>query len=608
MKKGTAYLRKSTFGKDENGCERQEGSFDRQKLLVMDYAKQHGIEIVRWYEEPVSGKSIRKRSVFLQMMKDAESLSRPFEVIIFGEYDRFMRDVKEAMRYEVLLDDLGIEIHFTNLKNDGSPADEIYKSLARQMAADYSRDLARKVLQGMMRKAKLGSWLGGVAPYGYRKTKDANGCTWLVIYEPEAKVIRMIFDLSLKGAGHKRIAIDLNRQEIPSSEAARKRNSIHNKNPDGKWSGYTVRAILRNPVYKGVVRWNKRARVDCFDWKIQGQGTIEIGKLRTETACFRKNADRVVNRADLDFYIDRMKPVEEWIVIEAKAPQIVTSEVFDAVQERFRPYSSRKWRRINGTKYLMANALVCMDCGNRFFGHRYSKIIKTTGERVFHEFYRCSGDQKKGTHSSTTKNIMMKQEPINQIVINKILSRIQYLVRPERVKELLERKMIRFLGTKPDRLAQIEKELKTVTKEIDRMIQAYAKFETPLPEDKVNGLKSRQKALEAQRDGLVAAGHTTSAVNIKTEVDQFLERLQQAQTEIQLGSPQDRIRIREAFLVRGEVFWYNNRPEVQFLWRRLPKVAEGGYTAHLHSSTPPPYWGSFEGVQTGAIKKIAQKI
>ena len=156
MKNAAVYLRKSTSGKDENGCERQEGSFERQQFEILDYAKRHPANIVKRYEEPVSGKSIRKRSIFHQMVKDAQSSSCPFQMIIFGEYDRFMRDVKEAMRYEVLLDDLGIELHFTNLKNDGSPADEIYKSVARQMAADYSRDLARKVVQGMMRKARMG--------------------------------------------------------------------------------------------------------------------------------------------------------------------------------------------------------------------------------------------------------------------------------------------------------------------------------------------------------------------------------------------------------------------------------------------------------------------
>ena len=203
--KAVAYCRKSTSGFDENGVERQEGSIDRQRIAVEDYAKRKEIKIERWYEEPgVSGKSMRKRKVFLQMVKDAQA--GKFSAIIFGEYDRFMRDVKEAMRYEVLLDDLGIQLHFTNLSNDGSSGDEIYKSVARQMAAEYSRELARKVVQGMARKANMGSWNGGVPPFGYRTQKNGDGKVHLIVHETESQVVREMFGLSLKEWGHVRIA------------------------------------------------------------------------------------------------------------------------------------------------------------------------------------------------------------------------------------------------------------------------------------------------------------------------------------------------------------------------------------------------------------------
>jgi len=335
--KAAAYTRKSTSGTDVNGVERQEGSYLRQRSSIEDYAKRRGIEIIKWYEEPVSGKSIRKRKVFLQMVKDAKAPGRPFKAIIFGEYDRFMRDVKEAMRHEVELDDAGVEIHFTNLKNDGSMGDQIYKSIAREMAAEYSRELARKVVQGMVQKAKKGSWLGGTAPYGYRTEKDPSGTIRLIIDKKEARIVRQIFDLSLKGHGHKWIAVSLNNRSIPAGIVARCRASS-NRNPDGKWSGSTIRMMLRNTVYKGVFRWNKRARVDCFDWRLQDRGTIDIGKLRTQLDQFKNNGA---------YFIDREKPAAEWITQDSGVPAIVSAETFDEIQNRFLPYSSRKWRRPN---------------------------------------------------------------------------------------------------------------------------------------------------------------------------------------------------------------------------------------------------------------------
>ena len=176
----------------------------------------------------------------------------------------------------------------------------------------------------------------------------------------------------------------------------------------------------------------------------------------------------------------------------------------------------------------------------------------------------------------------MKQDAINQTVMDGILHRVQHLVRPDRVRELLERTINRYLDTEPDRLAKIERELTRVTKEINRMIIAHTKFEMDLPEDKVNELKSRQKTLEAQRDGLIASGYQKIASNIETEVDQFLEKLAAAQTVLEIGNAQDRIRLREAFLAKAEVFCYNKRLEVRLSWRRIPKLAEGSDTGHLH--------------------------
>lgn len=571
-----AYIRKSTVGREEDGVERQEGSFDRQKASIQDFARRQKIDIVCWYEEPVSGKSIRKRKKFLQMVKDAKNPSRLFDAIIFEDYSRFMRDIKEAKRYEVELDDVGIKLLFTDLKNDGSTAEEMYKGGIRAMAADYSRDLARKVVQGMLRKARMGCWLGGLPPFGYRKSKDANGCIWLVIYEPEAETVRIIFDLAFKGWGFRKIARWLNQHGIPSSETARKRNSLMNRNLDGRWSGEGVRHLLKNPVYKGVVRWNKRSRVDCFDWTHEGEGTVQIGKLRTENEQFWKSGDRFTQRSAHQFYIDRPKPKEEWVTVEGKAPQIIESEVFDAIQERFKVYSSDKWKRANNARALMTGALVCSICGgNRFHANQTSKIIKATGERVYYQFYRCSGDVRKGSHAGMKRSFFLKQSAVDGVVVDGLRKRINAVLRPERVVQLFEDKMRAFLGNKPNRLAEVEEEIKQIRTEQERMIYAYRKFETAIPEDKVNELKGRLKSIESQRDGLIAAGHDRIRQNLEKTVTRFLERVAEAKKGIELGDPQEKILIREAFLSKSEVIWSNeSRPELKFCWRKVPKFGD----------------------------------
>ena len=570
-----AYIRKSTSGKDDSGCERQEGSFDRQKASIEDFARHRDLKIIRWYEEPVSGKSIRKRKIFLQMVKDAKNPTRLFNAIIFEDFSRFMRDVKESKRYEVELDDAGIKLLFTNFQNDDSMAAEMYKGGVRAMSAEYSRELARKVLQGMIRQARKGCWLGGVAPFGYRTCKDAEGNTWLVIYEPEAITVRKIYDLSYKGWGHKKIARWLNEQGILASEAARKRNSTLNKNLDGKWSGDTVRHLLRNPVYKGVVRWNKRARVDCFDWTTEGKGTVEIKKLRTENEQFRKSGDRFDQRSQQKFFIDRAKAEKEWIKVEGKAPAIVAPETFDAVQERFKKYATDKCLKANTARSLMTGALICTVCGgNRYQAHRTTKIIKSTGERASYYFYRCSGDVRKASHVGLPNNLIIKQSAIDSVVEEGLHVRIQHLARPGKVTEMFEEKLRVFLGSNPNRLAEVETELKEVRAEQDRLIYAYGKFEQAIPEDKVQELKERLRSLETQRDDLIAAGHErTQREDVKLVARRFLKRIGEARKSVVMGDPQERIHIRQAFLPKAEVSWYNQKPKIQMFWRRFPEFA-----------------------------------
>lgn len=579
VKKAVAYIRKSTSGTGENGVERQEGSFDRQRAAIEDYAKRKEITITKWYEDEASGKTLRKREKFREMVRDAEA--GKFKMIIFGEYDRFMRNVHEAMRYEVLFEDLGVELNFTNLSNDGGEEDHIIKSVVRSMAARYSIDLATRCLQGMIQKAEKGSWLGGIPPYGYRSERCPDGRVELIIHEEEAKAVRMIFEYSLAGWGHKRIAAWLNDNGVPSSETARSRNSLSNWNPDGKWSGNAVRAVLRNSIYKGLFRWNKAERVDCFDWEREGKGTVKVGKFRIKLDRFKK-----LN----GFYVDRIKPEEKWIKKPNAVPAIVSAETFERVQDRFRPYASRNWHRGNNVRYLMAKGLRCANCGNNCNGHRYGKFLEGAKEKAFYEYYRCSGDVRKGSHGKAARP-MVRREAIDDVVTEGILRRAGTLMDLSRVKELFRNRLREYLDSRPNRLAQVEQEMERVEKEIERTIEAYARFGKPIPEERRLDLIDRKRILEAERDSLVAAGETSFSFDVDQEVENFLSGIRDVKEVLNAGLPVDRIRLRERFLKSAEIKWFPDRiPEVKLYWYKIPKthISEGPTIFGLTKEGPAP--------------------
>jgi DNA invertase Pin-like site-specific DNA recombinase len=70
-------------------------SLDAQRMKLKEYAEQHNMKIVEWYEdEGVSArKLIRKRPELQRMIQDAEK--GRFHRIIFIKLDRFFRSVAE---------------------------------------------------------------------------------------------------------------------------------------------------------------------------------------------------------------------------------------------------------------------------------------------------------------------------------------------------------------------------------------------------------------------------------------------------------------------------------------------------------------------------------
>ena len=87
------------------------------------------------------------------------------------------------------------------------------------------------------------------------------------IEETEAKVIRMIFDMAIKGDTLYKIASHLNSLEIPTRLKLKGRTRKYLNGAEGqtKWTPVTVTRILKRTLYKGI-RTYKDMTVSCpFD-------------------------------------------------------------------------------------------------------------------------------------------------------------------------------------------------------------------------------------------------------------------------------------------------------------------------------------------------------
>lgn len=107
---------------------------------------------------------------------------------------------------------------------------------------------------------KQGKWVGGKTPLGY--IKNSNDKNKLIIYEPEAQIVRTIFNMASNGKQVGTIRDYLNSNNIPTANKSR-------YNKETFWENKTVKNILKNKAYIGTTVQNKRSRISYKNRKIR---------------------------------------------------------------------------------------------------------------------------------------------------------------------------------------------------------------------------------------------------------------------------------------------------------------------------------------------------
>lgn len=195
-------------------------------------------------DEGISGKNLRKREAFKEMMKEAKK--GKFDLIVTKSVSRFGRNVEDTAKAVKDLKELGIGVYFLDLKiNSLDNSKEFMINLFAALAQEESNNRSYIVQFGIRKAQKQGKWTTGTPPYGYN-IKDG----FLVIDEVEANVVRRIFDQYYnEGYGTGRIARLLNHDAIPTKKGK-------------QWSQKQLSTILENEIYIGIQRTHTKQTVD----------------------------------------------------------------------------------------------------------------------------------------------------------------------------------------------------------------------------------------------------------------------------------------------------------------------------------------------------------
>lgn len=216
MKKIAAYLRVSSLSQD----------YERQRHEIEDYCKSHDYEMVKVFEEKISGAK-DDRPQFNEL---CELTKDDIDGVVVWEISRLGRKLTTVIKAVEDFRDKGINVislkeHFELFERDGrvSPSSMIMMSLFSTMAVIERENIIERTKSGKIDKMKGGELdYTDNPPFGYRKENKK-----IVINEEEAVLIRKVYEEYVSGLSMSVIAMT---------------NKIHVSK---------VARILSNPVYCG---------------------------------------------------------------------------------------------------------------------------------------------------------------------------------------------------------------------------------------------------------------------------------------------------------------------------------------------------------------------
>lgn len=302
---GAAYIRVSTDGQMDLSPESQ---LDE----IQKYAKSHSILLPQEYvfmeSEGRSGKRAENRPEFQRMIATAKTLPKPFDCILVWKFSRFARNQDESTFYKGMLrKKLEIDVISISEPVLEGMYGRLIEMIIEWQDEFYSYNLAQDVFRGMKKKALNGGYQSR-PPLGYRIPYH-NAAPEIV--PEEADIIRMIFDKYVN-------------EKMSIYAITRYLNSQGLKTGQGKaFEKRSVEYILQNPVYAGIVRWNRTS---------------------SET-----HAE---------------KDQSEWIVSNGCHPPVITKELYDSAMNRFDQECRRKNSQPSEiSRHWLSGLLKCPICG-----------------------------------------------------------------------------------------------------------------------------------------------------------------------------------------------------------------------------------------------------
>lgn len=483
-------------------------SLEMQEELCINAANEKDIKILRVYKDYEYSGTNFKRPAFIEMMEDIRT--GRINCIIVKDMSRFGREYLEIANYiEKVFPFLGVRFISVNDNldtKDGIKSDQSYEIAIKNIFNDlYAKDISKKIKASKEIKMKQGSFIGAMAPYGYKVDK-IDGKRVLVMDEKAADVVRLIFYMASQGKSNMQIARELTKIYTTPDEYKRTGEIFKDKEDTKQWDISYISKMLSDEVY--------------------------IGNLIQRVYSNRHDPSRK----------SKFRDKEEWIITENTHEGLIDKTTFKNIREikekkqNYLPYHSLKKIIKDGKENVGVkiqrnykkegkydDLIQCSVCG-RYLKKRYGPRGLKYHDEICYCYY-CKGGDRLNLEKSHVRIYETDLDKILMDTLKRIFSNIYQEDKRHHLKTYLN-------SVSAEKLNQVSLKIDTDNKKIDSLrvklqahYESYVKGEILLSEFKAESKQVDRQIKTIKNEIKVLEENKRNIKKRKRELKKFIEAL-----------------------------------------------------------------------------------
>jgi site-specific DNA recombinase len=413
--------------------------------------------------------------------------SQSVNLVLLTAPDRLARNYVHQVLLIEEMENSGCTIEFIDRPMSREPDDQLMLQI-RGAVAEYERTLItermRRGREMKMRTGRLLPWT--IPPFGYctdpEHPRDPAGVR---IDESAAAIVVEIFQYyGQEGATIRQVADRLQAHGFAPPRGK------------GSWAGSTIRGILVNPVYTGVVYGNRMCQSAIKRRLPLKPGQTEHG---------RQNL-----------------PAEEWIEV-AKIPAIISPQQYQIVQRKLAHNKAQASRNNKQQPYLLRAMVSCGQCRLAVTG-RLSDLK--------HAYYRCNGrkDLFYSRQQSRCNTRWIPAKYLDELVWQDLS---EVIMHPKSIANAMERAHAgNWIPQQLQaRLTTLRKAQHSLKQQLERLTDAYLDGVILLTEYKRRRaeIADKEQAFISQEQQLMAQAQSQEQLTVMIRsMEEFCQRVQQS--------------------------------------------------------------------------------